>query len=76
MKHKNESEIYSLLVKLTGATPVEPTRDELAELQQIEEQRKKSEQDSAGMAAVNETRAREKAILQQARGGVTYIQAT
>ncbi|MCJ1253432.1 hypothetical protein MMC24_001243 [Lignoscripta atroalba] len=75
MKHKHESDILLQLMKITRAMPVEATADEEEELQQLEEQRKRSEQDALRMAEVNEKRRREQALLQQARGNIAGNQA-
>ena len=75
MKHKHESDILSQLLSITQATPVVATPDEVVELRQLEDQRKRSEQDALMMAGVNEKRRREQALLQQARGSVAENEA-
>lgn len=75
MKYKNESDILARLMSLTTATPVVATPEEEAELQGLEEQRKRGLQDAERMAEVNERRRREKSLLQAARGVVGETQA-
>jgi large subunit ribosomal protein MRP49 len=70
MKHRNESEILSQLLSMTKAVPVEPTREELDQLKDLEEQRRLSEKDAQRSLAVNEKRRRTEAMLAQARGEV------
>jgi len=70
MKHRNESEILSLLMDLTKAIPVKATPEEEQELRQLEEENKRSELDAQRSAEVNALRKREAALLDQARGDV------
>jgi large subunit ribosomal protein MRP49 len=67
MKHRHESEILSQLLALTNAVPVEPTPEEVEQLQQLAAQQEVSERDSARHAIFNAEKKREKAILAQAR---------
>ncbi|KAI9875212.1 MAG: hypothetical protein M1830_008755 [Pleopsidium flavum] len=75
MKHKREPEILALLMEVTKATPVEATPEEQAELQELEEQSRRSETDSRRSAEVNEKRQREANVLAQARGDLAEAQA-
>ncbi|KAL8858053.1 MAG: hypothetical protein Q9178_005378 [Gyalolechia marmorata] len=68
MKHRNESEILSELMALTKASPVEPSPQEEAELQELAEESRQGELDRARNAAYNERKRQEKALLDQARG--------
>lgn len=70
MKHRHESEILSDLMDLTKATPVVPTPEEEAELQQLAEEERQSGLDRARNAAYTEQKRQEKALLDQARGAV------
>lgn len=75
MKYKHESEILATLIIITKATAVVATPEEEAELQGLEEHRKRGLQDAERMAKVNERRRREKSLLQAARGDVGKTQA-
>lgn len=75
MKHQHESHILVKLMSLTKATPVVATAEEEAELQALEEQRKRGLEDAERMAEVNERRKREKSLLQAARGDMGETQA-
>ena len=70
MKHRHESEILSELMTLTKASPVEPSAQEKAELQQLAEEERQGGLDRARNAAYNERKRQEKALLEQARGAV------
>jgi large subunit ribosomal protein MRP49 len=70
MKHRHESEILSQLLSVTKAVPVEATPEELAQLNELDEQRQLSEKDAQRSRAVNEKRKRTEAMLAQARGEV------
>ncbi|KFZ12811.1 hypothetical protein V502_06915 [Pseudogymnoascus sp. VKM F-4520 (FW-2644)] len=67
MKHRHESEILSQLLALTNAVPVEPTPEEVEQLQELAAQQEVSEKDSARHRVFNEEKKREEAILAQAR---------
>ncbi|KAL8915122.1 MAG: hypothetical protein Q9171_000425 [Xanthocarpia ochracea] len=68
MKHRNESEILSELMTLTKASPVEPSPQEEAELQELAEEERQGGLDRARNTAYNERKRQEKALLDQARG--------
>ncbi|KAL9101644.1 MAG: hypothetical protein Q9163_003119 [Psora crenata] len=68
MKHKHESEILHMLTKLTGAVPYEPSQEEVADLEEVKENVRRSRRDSERQAGLNETKRREAALLEQARG--------
>lgn len=70
MKHKHEGEILSRLLELTRGTPYEASPDELAELRDADEEKKRSERDREVQARLNEVKRQEKALLDLARGGV------
>lgn len=69
MKHRHESEILSQLLALTNAVPVEPTPEEVEQLQELAGQQEVSEKDSARHRIFNKEKKREEAILAQARSG-------
>ena len=73
MKHRVESEILDQLMKLTNAKPVRATAEELRQIQELEEQKSRSERDSILSREVREKRKREEAILVQARGEVESL---
>ena len=68
MLNQTESEILRQVVELTGATAVTATKEEQAEIRELEAQGKRSELDMARTARMNEQRKQEKALLEQARG--------
>ncbi|KAL8768372.1 MAG: hypothetical protein Q9209_005406 [Squamulea sp. 1 TL-2023] len=70
MKHRHETEILSELMTLTSATPVEPSPEEEAELQELAEEVRQGGLDRARNAAYVEQKRQEKALLDQARGAV------
>lgn len=70
MKNKHESDILSEMINSTKATPVFPTPEEEAELQQLSDEEKRSAADRARNAAYTEQKRQEKALLDQARGTV------
>jgi large subunit ribosomal protein MRP49 len=70
MKHRNESEILSKLLAITKAVPIEPTKEELEQIRDLEEQQRLSAQHSKSSQALNEKRRRDEAMLAQARGEV------
>ena len=73
MKHKKESEILSRLLELTRGIPYEASSDELVELRDVDDEKRRRERHREAQAKLNEVRRREKALLNLARGG---IQAT
>ncbi len=70
MKHKHESEILSRLLELTKGKPYEASPDELAELRDVDDEKRRSERDKEAQARLNEVKRQEKALLDLARGGV------
>jgi large subunit ribosomal protein MRP49 len=70
MQGKEPSLILDRLLALTNAKVLKPTAEELRQIQEIEEQKRRSEKDAELMAKVNEKRKREKQLLIQARGDV------
>ena len=70
MKHKHESEILSRLLELTKGKQYEASPDELSELRDVDDERKRSERDREAQARLNEIKRQEKALLDLARGGV------
>lgn len=70
MKHKHESEILSRLLELTKGMPYEATSDELAELRDVDDEKRQSEKAREAQARLNEVKRQEKALLDLARGGV------
>ena len=69
MKHKHENEILSRLLDLTKGVPYEATSDELAELRDVDAEKKRSERDRQAQARLNEVKRQEKELLDLARGG-------
>ena len=70
MKHKHENEILSRLLELTKGNAYEASPDELAELRDVHDEKRRSERDREGQARLNEVKRQEKALLDLARGGV------
>ena len=70
MKHKHESEILSRLLELTNGIPYEASADELAELRDVDDEKRRSDKDREAQARLNEVKRQEKALLDLARGGV------
>ena len=70
MKHKHENEILSRLLELTKGKSYEASPDELAELRDVDNEKRRSERDREGQARLNEVKRQEKALLDLARGGV------
>lgn len=68
MKYKHESEILQQVMELTKAAPVRATPEEEAEMQELQEQKKRSTQDMLRNERLNEQKRQEKALLEQARG--------
>ncbi|KAK1067717.1 hypothetical protein LTR74_006191 [Friedmanniomyces endolithicus] len=68
MKHRTNAEILEELVRMTKAQAVEATEAEREELRSLEEQRVKGAKDSAKSLEVRARVAREKQLLEQARG--------
>ena len=70
MRHKHESEILSKLLELTKGVSYEASPDELAELRDVEDEKRRSEEDREAQARLNEVKRQEKALLDLARGRV------
>lgn len=70
MKHKHESEILSRLLELTKGMPYEASPDELAELRDADDEKRRSEGDREAQVRLNEIKRQEKALLDLARGGI------
>ncbi|KXT16825.1 hypothetical protein AC579_6792 [Pseudocercospora musae] len=70
MKNYTSSEILDAVVKLTKAYPVEPTPEDLEEMQKLEEQRIRSARDSKLSQEVRARVKREQQLLEQARGNI------
>lgn len=68
MKHRTNSEILQELIRVTKAYPIEATAEEQEEIRLLEEQRLRSQRDSAKSAEVRARVKREKELLEQARG--------
>lgn len=75
MKNYLSSEILDALLRLTNATPIEPTPEDLEEAQRLKEMDAKSERDSKLSQEVRARLKREKELLQQARGDLDAQQA-
>ncbi|KXT06104.1 hypothetical protein AC578_1309 [Pseudocercospora eumusae] len=74
MKNYTSSEILDAVVRLTKAYRVEPTPEDLEEMQKLEEQRIRSAKDSKLSQEVRARVKREKQLLEQARGDVAAQQ--
>lgn len=70
MKHKHESEILKNLMTLTNGQQYEASPDELAELEDVDEARKRGDRDRQAQKNLNERRKQEQSLLDQARGSV------
>lgn len=70
MKHKHESTILSELTQLVNGQQIEATEEEKMQLQELEDQRARSEQDAGLQKEVLRKKRREQAILEQARRSV------
>jgi large subunit ribosomal protein MRP49 len=68
MQHRSEQDIWDEFVKLTGATPIEPTQAEVEEMERLAAQRVVSEADRQRTRAVWEAVVRERNILKMAKG--------
>lgn len=68
MKNYTSSEILDAVVRLTKAYPVQPTPEDLEEMQRLEEQRKRSERDRMLSLEKRAKKKREQQLLEQARG--------
>lgn len=68
MTMRTPEEILADLIKLTKATVVEPTQQELDDLRTLEEARVRGEKDSKLSLEVRQRKKREEALLAQARG--------
>lgn len=71
MKHKHESEILNQLIEKTGAIAYEPSADEVAELEEVAEDKRRRERDREREAKFNEAKRQELALLEQARGSTS-----
>ncbi|KAL1881101.1 hypothetical protein VTK73DRAFT_4778 [Phialemonium thermophilum] len=67
MKERHSSSILDEFLEKTGAVPVMPTPQENADLQAIEEMKKRSEIDREKKRVLREAQKREKAFLAEAR---------
>lgn len=67
MKYKHESDILKELLQITEAVEVKATEEELEMMRDIEEQRKKSDEDRELVKVVEEKNRQEKQLLDQAR---------
>ena len=70
MKHKHESEILSRLLELTKGVQYEASPDELAELRDVDDEKRRNERDREAQARLNEVKRQEKALLDLARGRI------
>jgi large subunit ribosomal protein MRP49 len=69
MKMKQESEILSQLIQMTGARQVEPTTEEVEMMRDLEQQKVKCERDSTRSRAARAQWKKEQDMLRQAREG-------
>lgn len=70
MKHKHESEILKRLMTVTNGHQYEASPDELREVEDAAESKRRSERDRQQQTTLNEKRKQEQALLDQARGSV------
>lgn len=75
MKHEDETNILASVLQLTKAVPVNATAEELAEMQQLKEEKERGKQDQLRNAKLNEQKRQEKALLEQARGVIAATEA-
>lgn len=73
MKHKHEDEILEELLKLTSGEVVRATPEEQALVNELEEQRKRSEADRVRQAGVLAAKKRQQEILAAARQSVGEV---
>jgi large subunit ribosomal protein MRP49 len=73
MRDQQESEILAALVKTTGATEIQPTAQEEAEMAEMEEARERSERDRVLMRETLVKARREEELLKIARGEVGVV---
>ena len=71
MKYKHESEILKELLRLTKAVEVKATEAEQESMRDIEEQRRKSDEDREFQRVVLEKRRQEQKLLDDARRAAT-----
>ena len=71
MKHKHESDILRELLKTTGAEEIKTTEEEKFQLQEIEEEKARSDQDRIRSRNDLEAKRREAQLLAQAREAVS-----
>lgn len=72
MKDKHSSQILEHLLAETRAVAVEPTAEDVAELQALERGKKRSEKDRARIQSMKDAKQREEEMLKRARaaGGI------
>ncbi|KAL1305212.1 hypothetical protein AAFC00_002130 [Neodothiora populina] len=75
MTNKSSAEIWREVARVTRAVQVEATPEEKETLEKLQEQRLKSERDSALSREVREAKKREQDLLAQARGDMSAAAA-
>ena len=70
MKHKPETEILNDIMQLTRAVKVEPTEEEVMEMQAIKEENEKAQRDRIRMQGLREEQLKERRLLEQAKQSV------
>lgn len=70
MKGKHSEEILERFIAETAALAVEPTPEELREMEEVEKLRAKAEKDREAVAKIREEAKKEKAMLDRARAEV------
>ncbi|KAI9717001.1 MAG: hypothetical protein M1828_007466 [Chrysothrix sp. TS-e1954] len=70
MKEKHSSEILAELMRMTGGKEVRATPEEQRQLDELAEQKRRSDQDKAVMLGVTTAKRREKQFLDQAKRSV------
>ena len=68
IKYKSESDILSKLAQVTNGVPYQATEREMAELEDVKEDDRRSERDKERQIKFNEIKRQEAALLEQARG--------
>ena len=71
MKNKRDEEILATFMEMTKAEPYEATPEELAQIEELREHERRGEIHRQAQKRLEEQRAREKALLEQAKSVVS-----
>lgn len=74
IKHKNETDILSELLHMTKAQRYETTAYDIEQLKEIKDFEARSQSDRRQQTSLNRKRDEEKAMLEKARGAVSWHQ--